>query len=234
MNETERLHGFLVKKFPEKPEFLSMTQEEFEDRTLQAWSGSDEDSRVSAALRGGEREWELLWRDESYKVRGAVACRAGEKYQLRLVGDEVGPVRKRLAVYGTDRVRLALIEHGEADPEVIENIAKFGNTAVRHRLVDAAWGKPQLLTKAVPYLPASDIERLMSHPDTDIRYKAAEHGTREQCLRLLALPCPQNDIFSITAREALAERIDELDAVADAISSGNQKTRENHEMELSP
>ena len=118
MNETERLHGFLVKKFPEKPEFLSMTQEEFEDRTLQAWSGSDEDSRVSAALRGGEREWELLWRDESYKVRGAVACRAGEKYQLRLVGDEVGPVRKRLAVYGTDRVRLALIEHGEADPEV--------------------------------------------------------------------------------------------------------------------
>ena len=148
MNETERLHGFLVKRLPEKPEFLTMTQEEFEDRTLQAWSGSDEDSRVSAALRGGEREWELLWNDESYKVRGAVACRAGEKYQLRLVGDEVGPVRKRLAVYGTDRVRLALIEHGEADPEVIENIAKFGNTAVRHRLVDAAWGKPQLLTKA--------------------------------------------------------------------------------------
>ena len=102
MQETERLHGFMVKAMPKKPDFLPMTQEEFVDRTLEAWTYSDEDSRVSAAFHGGEREWEILRNDESYAVRGAVACRASEEYQLKLVGDPNAPIRNLLAVYGTE------------------------------------------------------------------------------------------------------------------------------------
>ena len=60
MQETERLHGFLVKVVPPQPDFLPISQEEFVDRTLEAWTYGDEDSRVSAAFRGGEREGEIL------------------------------------------------------------------------------------------------------------------------------------------------------------------------------
>ena len=130
MQETERLHGFVVKVMPPKPDFLPMTPEEFVDCTLEAWTYSDEDSRVSAAIRGGEREWEVLWNDESYAVRGAVACRASEEYQLKLVGDPNAPIRNLLAVYGTDRVRLALLNRDKPDENAIQNIAKFGNTTV--------------------------------------------------------------------------------------------------------
>ena len=113
MEKCEVISGFAVFPFPEKPDYLPISNEEFKQRTLEAWTHGDVNSRVSAAFRGGEQEWALLWNDESYSVRGAVACRASEEYQLKLVNEPVFAVRKMLAIYGTDRVRLFKL-HGQA------------------------------------------------------------------------------------------------------------------------
>lgn len=233
MQETERLHGFLVKVMPPKPDFLPMTTEEFVDRTLEAWTYSDEDSRVSAAFRGGEREWEVLWNDESYKVRGAVACRGSEEYQLKLVDDPIAPIRNLLAIYGTDRVPLALLNRSEPDKDVIQNIAKFGSTTVRYRLVDVAWNDPKALHEIVRYLPAGAVEKLLTHPSMEVRIDAATHGSMEQCRRVLAMPYSRHDITVVFMRDWLIERMEELDEVANAINFGKTRTRNYQEMELS-
>lgn len=107
MRDYETICGFFVKIIPQKPDYLPISQEEFVQKTLEAWTYGDEKSKVSAVFRGGTQEWAALWKDESYKVRGAVACRASEEYQLKLVNDPITPVRERLAIYGTDNVRLA-------------------------------------------------------------------------------------------------------------------------------
>lgn len=86
-----------------------------------------------------------------------LACRASEEYQLRLVDDPVFAVRGMLAVYGTDRVRHALLERGEPDKSVLMGIAKYGNVGVRNRLVETAWINPNLLYQIGRYLPASAV-----------------------------------------------------------------------------
>lgn len=233
MQEMERLHGFIVKKLSQKPDYLPISQEEFVERTLAAWVSGDEESRVSAVFRGGEREWAALWNDESYKVRGAITCRASEKYQIKLLNDPVPEVRKLLAAYGTDGVRQALLERGETDREVLTNIAKFGSTAVRHRLVDVAWNDPKMLHEIARYLPASALEKLLTHPNMEVRIDAASHGNKNQCRRVLAMPYSCHDITVVFMREWLIERIKELDEAANAINVGRERTRKNQEMELS-
>lgn len=233
MRDYEIICGFSVKKIPQKPDFLPISQEEFEHNTVEAWAHGDEESKVSAVFRGGTREWAVLWRDESYKVRGAVACRASEEYQLKLVYDPITPVRDRLAIYGTDKVRLALLERGESDEEVVKRIAKFGNTTVRHRLVKAVWDRPDILYKCVRYLPASDIEKLLSHPSMDICVQAALYGNQEQCSRALAMSSKSKDILISFMRDDLIKRMRELEEVDNAINFGKTITRNNQEMELS-
>lgn len=233
MQDYETICGFTVKMIPKKPDYLPISQEEFVHNTLEAWAHGDEESKVSAVFRGGTREWAALWKDESYKVRGAVACRASEEYQLKLVYDPITPVRERLAIYGTDKVRLALLERDESDEAVVKLIAKFGNTTVRHRLVKSAWDNPDLLYQCVPYLPASDIEKLLSHPSMDIRVQAALHGNREQCSRAFAMSSATKDPLISFMRNDLVERMRELDEVDNAIDFGKIITRENQEMELS-
>ena len=98
MRDHEIICGFSIKKMPHKPDFLPISQEEFVQSTLEAWTHGDEESKVSAVFHGGVQEWAALWTDESYKVRGAVACRASEEYQLKLVCDPITPVRERLAM----------------------------------------------------------------------------------------------------------------------------------------
>lgn len=233
MQDYETICGFTVKMIPKKPDYLPISQEEFVHNTLEAWAHGDEESKVSAVFRGGTREWAALGKDESYKVRGAVACRASEEYQLKLVYDPITPVRERLAIYGTDKVRLALLERDESDEAVVKLIAKFGNTTVRHRLVKSAWDNPDLLYQCVPYLPASDIEKLLSHPSMDIRVQAALHGNREQCSRAFAMSSATKDPLISFMRNDLVERMRELDEVDNAISFGKTITRKNQEMELS-
>lgn len=66
--------------------------------------------KTAAVFHGGELEWAALYNDDDIAVRGAVACRASEEYQLKLVNDPVPAVRKMLAQYGTDKVRLANLD----------------------------------------------------------------------------------------------------------------------------
>jgi hypothetical protein len=202
-------------------------------KTLEAWTYGDEESKVSAVFRGGTREWAVLWKDESYKVRGAIAYFANEEFQLKLVYDPITPVRERLAIYGTDKVRLALLERGESDKEVVKRIAKFGNTTVRHRLVQAVWDKPDVLYSCIPYLSASDIEKLLSHPSMDICVQAALHGNQEQCKRALTMTANTKDILLAFMRDDLIERMRELEKVDNAINFGKTITRKKQEMELS-
>lgn len=233
MLDYETICGFSVKIIPQKPDYLPISQEEFVQKTLEAWTYGDEKSKVSAVFRGGTQEWAALWKDESYKVRGAVACRASEEYQLKLVYDPITPVRERLAIYGTDKVRLALLERDEPDKAVIKNIAQYGNTTVRHRLVQVMWDKPDILYQCVRYLPASDIEKLLSHTSIDIRLEAALHGNREQCQRALTIIANTKDILHLFMRDDLIERMRELDEVDNAINFGKTIIRKNQEMELS-
>lgn len=201
--------------------------------TLDAWTYGDEESKVSAVFRGGTREWAVLWKDESYKVRGAIAYFANEEFQLKLVYDPITPVRERLAIYGTDKVRLALLERGESDKEVVKRIAKFGNTTVRHQLVKTVWDKPDILYPCIQYLPASDLEKLLAHPRMDIRVEAALHGTRDQCRRALAMSSASKDVLLFIMRDDLVERMRELEEVENAINFDKTITRKNQEMELS-
>lgn len=211
MRDNEIICGFSVKMIPQKPDYLPISQEEFVHNTLAAWAYGDEDSRVSAVFHGGIREWAALWKDKSYKVRGAVACRASEEYQLKLVCDPITPIRERLAIYGTDKVRLALLERGEPDKIVMRGLAKYGNTTVRHRLVQVMWDKPDILYQCVRYLPASDIEKLLSHPSMDIRVQAALYGNLDQCCRVLAMTVNTKDILLAFMRDDLIERMREVE-----------------------
>lgn len=230
MQDCEIICGFSVKKIPQKPDFLPISQDEFIEHTLRAWTFCDEDSRVSAAFHGGAQEWSALWNDESYKVRGAVACFADEEYQLRLVCDPITPVRKLLAIYGTDKVRRALLERGATDKEVVKNIAKFGSTLLRHKAIDAAWNDPETLCQISPYLPITGLERLLSHPNMEVRVEAALHGNLEQCQRTLEMIANTKDITLAFMRDELLYRLGELDEVDQAINYG--QTRKYQEMEL--
>ena len=187
---------------------------------MEAWTYNNDKTKVSAVFRGGEREWALLWNDESYFARGAVACRASEEYQLKLVNEPISAIRDLLAIYGTDKVRLALLERDEPDEYVLQSIAKFGSTDIRHRLIEAAWTRTSLLISCMPFLPAGCIEKLMSHPNTDVK------------------PLSMDNLAVSLERPFLLERIAELDEVAWSIHFGKSihldktKTRKYETMEL--
>ena len=205
---------------------------------MEAWTYNNDKTKVSAVFRGGEREWALLWNDESYFARGAVACRASEEYQLKLVNEPISAIRDLLAIYGTDKVRLALLERGESNEDVLQSIAKFGSTDIRHRLIEAAWTRTSLLISCMPFLPAGCIEKLMSHPNTDVKVSAALHGTIDHCSQVLMLPLSMDNLAVSLERPFLLERIAELDEVAWSIHFGKSihldktKTRKYETMEL--
>lgn len=238
IQQSDMICGFQVLRIPPKPDYLPISQEEFEQRTLEAWTYNNDKTKVSAVFRGGEREWALLWNDESYFARGAVACRASEEYQLKLVNEPISAIRDLLAIYGTDKVRLALLERGESNEDVLQSIAKFGSTDIRHRLIEAAWTRTSLLISCMPFLPAGCIEKLMSHPNTDVKVSAALHGTIDHCSQVLMLPLSMDNLAVSLERPFLLERIAELDEVAWSIHFGKSihldktKTRKYETMEL--
>ena len=233
MQGKERICGFWVERFPQKPDYLPITQEEFEQHTLDAWCGSsDKDNRIAAVFHGRPQEWDVLCRDENFSVRGAVACHSSERHQLILVGDSEPVIRKRLAIYGTDKVRNALLDKGETDLDVLTEIAKYGSTTTRHKLVDMAWDRPEILQHIARYLPASAIDKLLTHPNMEVRIDAAIHGSRSQCLRALEMPYPSHNITLVFMRDRLIDRLKELDEVAMALGLAVPKIRKM-EMELS-
>ena len=70
--------GFEVLPFPEKPDYLPISDEEFRQDTLSAWCRGGYREKIAAALYGGEREWAALYKDSDLSVRAAVACRGSE------------------------------------------------------------------------------------------------------------------------------------------------------------
>lgn len=233
MPDYEKICGFWVNVMPQKPDYLPITQEEFEQLTLAAWCRSgDESNRISAVFRGGPKEWDVLCHDESSSVRAAVACHSSERHQLMLVADPEPLLRMRLVIYGTDRVRNVLLDRGENDPDVLAEIAKYGSTSTRHRLVDVAWENPKVLRDIARYLPASGIDKLLEHSSMEVRIDAASRGSRAQCLRVLEMPYSSHDVTVVFMRDWLVDRLKELDKVAQAIRQPSIKMQ-NIEMELS-
>ena len=143
--DAEMICGFGVIRIPQKPDYLPLTQEEFQQEVISAWTRGGHMEKTAAVFHGGERGWAALYNDKDMAVRGAVACRASEEYQMKLVGDPASVIRQYLAIYSTDRVRTALLERGETDRYVLENIAKFGNTEIRRRLLPVIWDKKDSL-----------------------------------------------------------------------------------------
>ena len=231
MTDTELICGFHVKKIPDKPDYLPISQEDFEQQTIAAWCGNGfEENRVAAVFRGGPREWDALIHDESWQVRAALACHSSERHQLMLTGDAEPIVRRKLAVYGTDKVRSALLDRGESDPEILEEIAKYGSTTLRHRLGDVVWNRPLVLHSIAKYLPTSAIDKLLTHPNPEVHIDAAMHGNRAQCMQVLQGEYPSHNVTLVFMRDALIDRLKELDKVAQAVNFGHTKTR-TYEME---
>lgn len=229
--DTELICGFPVRKIPDKPDYLPVSQEEFEQQTLAAWIGNGfEENRIAAVFRGGPREWEALIHDESWQVRAAVACHSSERHQLMLARDAEPIVRRELAIYGTDNVRSALLDRSESDPEILTEIAKYGSTTLRHRLVDMAWDRPLVLHSIAKYLPTSAIDKLLTHPDPEVCISAAMHGNRAQCMRFLQREYPTHNVTLMFVRDVIIDRLQELDEVAQAVNFGKAKSR-THEME---
>ena len=92
------------------------------------------------------------------------------------------------------------------------------------RIEDTAWSGARRAERG--------IEKLLTHPQIDVRIMAAVHGTRDQCRRVLAMPSSRHDITVVFMRDSLIERMGELDAVANAINFGKTKSRKFENMEL--
>lgn len=173
----ENICGFEVLPLPQKPGYLPISDEEFRRDTLAAWCRGGEREKISAALRGGGREWAVLHRDENLYVRAAVMCRANEEIQLKMLQEPEPVLRKLLAQHGTDRVRSALLARGESDPEVLVEIAKWGSVQVKNRILPLMWDRPEVLQKIAPFLGSRGLRILEKNPDHHVRFEAAMHGS---------------------------------------------------------
>lgn len=220
----EMICGFQVLPFPEKPGYLSISDEEFRQKTLAAWSQGGYREKITAALRGGEREWAMLYNDSDTSVRAAVACRANEAIQMKMITDPEPVVRKLLARYSTDKVRTAAIKGWEIDKDVLAEIAKWGNSAVKQRAMELALQLPETLKKLIPHLTPGCIKRLEIYPDKGIRYEAAMHGGRAQCERFLDSLREQKDMESEFMRDNIRQRLNELHSVKKSLFWGRART----------
>lgn len=220
----ETICGFPVLPLPEKPDYIPLSDEEFKRETLSAWCRGGHTEKITAALRGGEHEWAILCHDESPSVRAAVTCKASEFYQMQMLGDPEPLVRKWLAIYGTDRVRLALLAQQKNDPEVLVEIAKWGNITARNRDLPLAWDKPDVLRKIAPYLGTRGIRVLEKHPDIHMRFVAAMHGSLAQGRRFFESIKNDKDPNCFLMRKLLSWRLEDLEAVASALSVGRVRT----------
>ena len=170
----EIICGFQVLPFPEKPGYLSISDEEFRQKTLAAWSRGGCREKITAALRGGEHEWAVLYNDSDTSFRAAVACRANEAIQMKMITDPEPVVRKLLARYSTDKVRTAAIVDGAQFNH--GTVAGDGNVRNRHQLIP-------LVTRAAEFLQAIMVKGEGAKPVLDFYHPAlggqAEPGTRQ-------------------------------------------------------
>ncbi|MEY8573774.1 hypothetical protein AALD01_05110 [Oscillospiraceae bacterium 21-37] len=223
--------GFEVLPFPEKPDYLPISDEEFRQDTLSAWCRGGYREKIAAALYGGEREWAALYKDSDLSVRAAVACRGSESIQLKMLSDPEPLVRKLLARHGTDKVRAAAINGWEANTEVLMEIAKWGNAATKRKVLELAWSLPETLKKVIPFLSPGCIKKLEIYPDRAVRYEAAMHGGLAQCQRFLDAIRKNRDADSWLMRQNVQDRIDELSKVKKSLLGGLVRSRKYAEME---
>lgn len=216
----EKICGFTVLSFPKKPDFVPLSDEDFKRETLSAWCRGGEREKITAALRGGEHEWAVLYRDESPYVRAAVICKASEAIQMKMLHGPEPVVRQWLVIYGTDRVRLALLEQHEHSPEVLVELAKWGNMRARNRIIPLAWDKADVLCKIAPYLGVHGLRLLEKHPDINVRFAAAMHGSLGMARRFLDFLKGRENAESWLMADGLSERIEDLERVESALLGG--------------
>ena len=220
----ESICGFPVLPLPEKPDYIPLSDEEFKRETLSAWCRGGHDEKITAALRGGEHEWAILCHDADFFVRAAVTCKASEDIQMEMLGDPEPLVRKWLAIYGTDRVRLALLSQRESAPEVLVEIANWGNVQARNRILPLAWDKPDVLCKITPYLGTRGLRLLEKHPDLYVRFEAAMHGSLAQGKRFWESIKNDKSPACWLMRENLSYRLEELEKIASVLQGGRVRT----------
>ena len=227
----ENICGFEVLPFPEKPDYLPISDEEFRRDTLAAWCRGGYREKIAAALYGGEREWAALYKDRDMSVRVAVACRANEATQLKMLTDPEPVVRKYLARYGTDKVRTAAVKGWETDTEVLMEIAKWGGAATKRKVMELAWHLPETLKQVIPYLSPGCIKKLEIYPDREVQYTAAMYGGMAQCRRFLDAIRKDRDAGSFLMRWNIQARVEELGQVKKALLGGLFRSRKHVEME---
>lgn len=223
--------GFAVLPFPEKPDYLPISHEDFRQETLAAWSRGGFGEKIAAALYGGEREWAALYKDSDPSVRGAVACRGSESIQLKMLSDPEPMVRKLLARYGTDKVRTAAVKGWETDTEVLMEIAKWGGAATKRKVMELAWHLPETLKQVIPYLSPGCIKKLEIYPDREVQYTAAMYGGMAQCRRFLDAIRKDRDAGSWLMSWNIQARVEELGQVKKALLGGLFRSRKHVEME---
>ncbi len=68
--DAEMICGFGVIRIPQKPDYLPLTQEEFQQEVISAWTRGGHMEKTAAVFHGGEREWAALYNDKDMAVRG--------------------------------------------------------------------------------------------------------------------------------------------------------------------
>ncbi len=150
---------------------------------------------------------------------------------MKMLPDLEPIVRKWLARYGTDRVRAGLLEQHENNPDVLLEIAKWGNVQIRNRVLPLGWEDTDLLCKIAPYLGSRGLRILEKHPDMSVRFEAAMHGSQAQGRRFLDSIEDNKSSECWLMRESLLGRLDELDKVKTALLGGAARTLKYAEME---
>lgn len=146
------------------------------------------DFRAHAAEIGKEAEWERLIHDRSPIVRATIAMYGTEPYRRRLLKDAHQTVRCMVARHGNADTRREMVKQGEADKEVLLEIAK--KSAEQQEI----WLLRMLLNgeypNAVKYAIIEKggralVDYAAGHPQAQVRGLAIPFAGRKQLAKLM-------------------------------------------------
>ena len=201
-------------------------EEEFYSALREAWMVStDPRKRLLVAEHGGPAEWKALATDSDYMVRAAVAMVGNDAVQRFLCRDTSSFVREYVANFAPPEV-LRYLASFEPDPAVLNNIVKRCDIPSQQKVVERMWDDPDFLKKIIPLLPQSQLEKLLSHDDQDVRIRVGEYGNGKQARAVL------NDRSIPEGKKIFVEdHLAELEEIAAVLRSGRHLER-NRDMDM--